>query len=247
MKGIILTSYFSAKQHPQLGDPHIEGVGNDGRVWQNDLAYIKRWYDSINDLKLDGVIFHDNLSDDFVEQYTTPHVSFERVQTSDYSNNDWRFFCFRDFLHNKEFDWVFHTDGSDVTVIQDPTGLIEKYSEYDYFACKDTFLLSEFPYLNFHRHFNWDNFMVFAMNQVQWDLINMGVVGGRYEKMLEFYEKFCEVRIKMGQPEVNSDMWILQYLMRNQIEHNGILIGAPVTSVYKGYEKDRKDVYFIHK
>ena len=247
MNGVILTSYFSAKQHPQLGDPHIEGVANDGRVWQNDLAYIKRWYDSVNKLQLNGVVFHDNLSDDFVSQYETPHVHFERVQTSEYSNNDWRFFCFYNYLQNHKFDWVFHNDGSDVTVVQDPSRLIEDHPEYDYFACKDTFLLSEFPYLNFHRHFNWDNFMSFAMNQPQWQLINMGVIGGRYDKMFEFYKNFVRVREAMGEPQVNSDMWILQYLLRDQIEHRGVLIGEPVTSIYKGYEKDRKDVYFIHK
>lgn len=247
MDGIILTSYFSAKQHPQLGDPHIEGVANDGRVWQNDISYIKRWYDSINKLELNGVVIHDNLSDAFVEKFTTDHVQFHKVPVSEYSNNDYRFFCFRDWLRNHPYDWVFHNDGSDVTVVQNPSKLIEDNPEYDYYTCKDTWLLSEFPYLNFHRHFNWQNYMTFAMNQASWDLINMGVVGGKYDKMLEFYTKFAEVRESMEPKPLNSDMWILQYLLRDQINHRGVLIGEPVTSIYKGYESDRKDVYFIHK
>jgi len=247
MDGVILTSYFSAKQHPQLGDPHIEGVANDGKVWQNDISYIERWYNSVNSLKLNGVVFHDNLSEPFVEKYTTEHVHFEKVDVSEYSNNDWRFFCFRNWLREHQYDWVFHNDGSDVTVVQDPSELLRIYPQFDYYACKDTLLLSEFPYLNFHRFFNWENFMSFAMNQISWDLINMGVIGGKYDKMLEFYEKFTEVRESMGKPEINSDMWILQYLLYDQLEHRGALIGDPVTSVYKGYEEDRKDVYFIHK
>lgn len=248
MSGVILTSYFSNKKHPQLGDPHLEGMGTDGRVQQNNISYIKRWYDSINKLKLNGVVFCDNLTNEFVDKYTTKYVSFEKVDSpQDYPYNDWRFFCFRNWLDKNQFDWVFHTDGSDVTVANDPSELFVKYPEYDFFTCKDSIGLYEFPYVNFHSHFEWDDLVLFAINQNRWELINMGVVGGSYLNMKLFYEKFCEIRIRMGEPQINSDMWILQYLLRSKINHKGVLIGDPVTSEFKQYQNSRKDVYFIHK
>lgn len=249
MKEVILTSYFSGKKHPQLGDPHLEGVEPDGRVGQNTITYIKRWYDSVNRLKIKSVVFCDNLTEEFRRKYSTKYVSFELVDSPvEYSYNDWRFFCFRNWLHeNKDFDCVFHSDASDVTVVKNPSELLSKFPEYTFYACKDSIKLYEFPYISFHQHFGWENLFIFMINQRNWDLINMGVVGGRYQDMFRFYEEFCETRIRMGEPQINSDMWILQYLLREKIKHQGVLIGDPVTSEFKQYQNDRRDVYFIHK
>ena len=50
----------------------------------NDPNYIKDWYDSVVKLKLNGIILHDSLDDDFIKQF--PGVKF--FKSSSYSRMD---------------------------------------------------------------------------------------------------------------------------------------------------------------
>lgn len=248
MNSIILTSYFSIKKHPNdPNDSWVIGRQEDGRVAQNDFKYIEPWYSSVNRLGLDGRIFYDNLSDEFLDKYTTEKIKFIKVDPSDYSNNDWRFFCYRNFLEENKFDNVFLTDGSDVIVVKDPSGIISSFPDIDFFVCKDSIMLNEFPYLEVHQQAQWDDYIYFCIKASRWDLINMGVIGGNYNNIMLFLNQFCETRIRLGAPEFNSDMWIGQYVFRKLLSDNSILIGEPFTSIFKQYQIDRKDVYFIHK
>ena len=223
---VILTSYFSQKIHPNdLNDEFVIGRSSDGRVLQNSISYIQPWYNSVNELNLQGRIFYDNLSDDFITQYTTDKIKFIKVKPSDYSNNDWRFFCYKNYLEKNKFDSVFLTDGSDVTVVQNPSKIIEDFPEKDFFLCKDSIQLSQFPYLAFHKNVKWENYMYFLLNDASLALINMGVIGATYNNILIFLNNFCDVRIKLGHPEFNSDMWLGQYIFRHLLSDKKLLIG----------------------
>lgn len=221
----------------------------DGRVPSNEISYIKTWYESVNQLGINAVLYHDNLSDDFVAKYQTEKIRFSKVTVDDFSNNDFRFFCFRSHLESMEDkpDVVFHNDASDVTVVKDPYDLVMSNLDVNFFCCKDSIMLNQFPYLKVHEAFGWEDSFMFKLNYNEWDLINMGVVGGTYNNMFNFYNKFVETRLSMGRPEFNSDMWILQYLIRSALQPCEFLMGEPVCSEFKEYQNDRKDVYFIHK
>ena len=247
MKTVILTSYFSAKEHPQFGDPHLEGITANGRVLDNDISYLGKWYNSVKALGIEARVFYDNLTGEFVNQHTTKKIKFIKVGTSDYSYNDWRYFCFRDWLQKETWDAVFMTDGSDVTVVKDPSGLITEFPDKRFFVCKDTLKLIQFPYLQFHQQLGWENFMFFFLNAHEWDLINNGVIGGRYSDIMLWLDQLCFTRTRIPDPKFNSDIWTSNFVFRNLYRPEQILIGEPVTSVFKGYQTDRKDVYFIHK
>jgi hypothetical protein len=248
---VILTSYFSQKIHPN--DPNDKGVigrGGDGRVWQNSFEYIKVWYDSIQNLDLDARIFYDDLSDDFVKKYSTDKIQFIKIQMSVFSNLDWRFFCYRNYLNNHYHDSVFLTDCSDVKIVKNPSDIIKEYPDTNYFVCKDNISTRDFNYIKVHSHFKWDNLEWFVNhhNNNSLDLLNMGVIGAKYEDMLNFLDKFCVVRLKMSNPEfAQADMWVGQYVFRHLLSSKKKLIGNPFTSDFKKYQNDREDVYFIHK
>jgi hypothetical protein len=246
---IICTTYFSKKEHPNSpNDTAVIGRDKDGRVLQNTIKYIEPWYNSIKNLNLHGLVFYDNLTDDFIDQYQTDSIRFVKVQPSEYSNNDWRFFCYRDYLENHEYASVFLTDGSDVSIVKDPHGIVQTYGDYiDFFLCKDSILLNEFPYIHIHDQAKWDNLQWFLKNAKTLPLINMGVIGGNYNNIKEFLKHFCETRIQLGNTNFNSDMWIGQYVFRYKLSHKNLLVGEPFTSNFKQYENDRQDVYFIHK
>jgi len=250
MDALILTSYFTKKRHPNdPNDSHVIGRNKDLKVDNDSFEYIQKWYDSIIVNKLKAVVFHDDLSSEFVNKYQNEFVTFVKVDDSIYSNNDYRFFCFFDYLSAIEAkpDIVFHTDASDVVVVKNPISLIESNSDYDLFACKDSIKINQFPYLKVHRHFNWSDEFLFMANYNKWDLINMGVVGGKFQDMLEFYQKFVEIRQSAQDPDFNINMWICQYLIRCIFQNKNTLIGEPVCSEFKQYQNDRTDVYFIHK
>lgn len=250
MKTLLLSSYFSVKKHPNdPNDSAVVGRMPDGRVPDNEINYIKNWYDSVHRSGVNAVLYHDELSDDFVSKYETDRIKFEKVDVNEYSNNDFRFFCFRSHLDLMEEkpDVVFHNDASDVVVVKDPYELVTSNMHIDYFCCRDSIMLNEFPYLNVHEAFKWVDTFNFRLNYNNWELINMGVIGGTYENMFNFYNRFVETRVTMGRPDFNSDMWVLQYLLRSVLQPCELLIGDPVCSQFKQYQNDRKDVYFIHK
>lgn len=250
MKTLILSSYFSRKVHPNdPGDSAVVGRDSDGRVFRNSYDYIKVWYESVVDLGINAVLFYDELSEEFIDSLSTDKVSFKKVEVNNYSNNDFRFFCFYDYLNelSEKPEVVFHNDASDVKVVKDPYSLVYSMDDIDYFCCKDSLKINEFPYLKFHEHAGWEDSFLFKLNYDKWDLINMGVVGGKYEKMIKFYKEFIDVRESTGMPDFNADMWLLQYLIRSRLQPCEFLMGEPVCSEFKSYQNEREDVYFIHK
>ena len=144
------------------------------------------------------------------------------------------------------FDCVFHTDVSDVVVVKNPEQLLKNFPEHSYFFCKDSIKLCQFPYLQWHKAFSFQDLIKFSLNQNRWDLINVGVGGGSFESMKKFYNEYCKIREPLGNFDINFDMWIPQYLLRSHFDDKFIL-GEPVCSEFKSYQEDRNDVYFIHK
>ena len=249
MNPVVCTSYFTLKPHPNdPKDAAVVGRGEDGFVLKDSILYIAPWYDSMCDLGLDGRVFYDGLSDRFVERYTTDKIKFVKCTPSDYSNNDWRFHCYLNHFTNndEQFDSIFLTDGSDVIVVKDPGNIISEFPETKLFVCKDSVKLNEFPYLSFHDQYKLPGRIKFLLNGNRWDLINMGVIGGTRENILEFLQEFWDTRLSVGSPEFNADMWVGQYVFRFLLNGH-TLIGEPFTSIFKQYETERADVYFIHK
>ena len=258
MNGVILTSYFTKQAHPNhIEDKDVVGREANGFVSNDSFSYIEKWYNSLVNLKLNGVIFHDDLSEEFTSKYENEFIKFIKVKDGGgiYSNNDWRFYCFRDYLNESQYDWVFHADVSDVVTVKNPSELLSEYSNYDFYACEDSIKISDFPYLISHNDFGWKQDVDCLFEYDDWMLINMGVVGGSFDNMRLFYNTFCQVREELelrleadtDGTKNNVNMWICQYLLRWIFKDKKTLIGEPVTSKYKQHENDRKDVWFIHK
>ena len=68
---------------------------------------IRNWYNSIIENKLNAVVFHDNLDEEFIEKYSNENVEFKKHEPKHRKSfNDERFFCYREFLRknsNKTF------------------------------------------------------------------------------------------------------------------------------------------------
>lgn len=238
---IVLTSYFCNKPHPQLGDPDIVGVSPTGKVRTDDFSYIQDWYESLTKHQVSGVVFYDYLSSEFVEKYTNEYLSFQHCDTllTGYTNNDFRFMCYLKYLEEHKYDVVYLTDGSDVVMVNDPSTVIDVDSA-DLFVCKDICLIKDDAYWNMVNHID-----IFQKNKDKWDLLNMGVIGGTYDKIFKFLTLLVDHRLNIDPPTHNLNMPLGNVIMRANFEN--IFCGSPFTSAYKKHETDRTDVCFRHK
>ena len=83
MSSIILSSYFTKKAHPNHPqDTSVVGRMPNMHVKNNSFTYIKDWYLSIEKNNLNAVLFHDDLSNDFVDKYQTSKIKFQKVKDS---------------------------------------------------------------------------------------------------------------------------------------------------------------------
>lgn len=246
-KSCILTSYFTLKPHPQRSDSNnkIIGIDGDGFVENNSYDYICNFYDSVIDLDIDVIIFHDNLSIEYTEQYSNDRISFVKVSESKYSNNDYRFLCYLRWLRENKYESVFLVDIADVTVANDPS--LIKINQSICF-CKDTLKLMEYRYgpVSFSDLCDGLSLDYSSIKDIEeLDLLNMGVIGASYTNILRFLDLFWKYRAKCGHPEQNINMSLGNYVARMHFDR--IHCGYPFCSEFKKYQTDRKDVYFIHK
>ena len=243
----ILTSYFCVHPHPQRFDINnkIEGINRNGIVLRDSWRYIRRLYSTSIDKQCDLFIFYDSLSDDFVDKYSTENINFIRVSPSSFSNNDYRFKCYLDFLNDNTYEKVFMSDLCDVQLGMDPSSM---EVNFDLFFCEDILNISDYyfgsmSYFDMHKSFGWENEKKFKDNNFK--VLNMGAIGGNYNNVYKFLNLFCELRIEAGNPNLNINMALGNYIARNfflDIRH-----GFPYCSEFKKYQTDREDVYFIHK
>ena len=246
-KSCILTSYFTLKKHPQCLDTRNEiiGINSDGFVKNNSFQYICNFYNSVVNLDLDVVIFHDNLSDEYIDQYSTNNISFVKVNESKYSNNDYRFLCYLKWLRGHEYESVFLVDIADVIVVKDPSFI--EINESICF-CKDAFALLEYKYgpISFVEICTYLSLDCSGIKNIEnLDLLNMGVIGANYKSILNFLNLFWEYRVRCGYHQENINMSLGNYVARMHFDR--IHCGYPFCSEFKKYQTDRKDVYFIHK
>lgn len=245
----ILTSYFTSEKHPQYLDSSVIGVLSDGCVKDNSDDYMGNWYNSSISNNLSPIIFYDSLSLDFIKNYQAKFIEHKH---NGYTLNDSRFFAWRNYIgdnYNACSEFIALTDCSDVEVIRNPEEFIKNRNEFlfcggenkklgDYISCDGS------NYLSNHINFNWNNLNIFKDNN--FDLINAGVIVGRKENILKFLDLFCEMRITTGFKKMNINMMLVNYCAR-VLFGESILVGEPITSKYKKFETDRKDVYFRHK
>ena len=80
-------------------------------------------------------------------------------------------------------------------------------------------------------------------------LLNCGIIGGSIYMVKDFIQNLCAIHKQFNMDNrtlFTGDMGAFNYLARtkfnNQLKH-----GAPVNTLFKGYELERKDCWFRHK
>lgn len=235
-ENVIMTTYFCNKNDPQ----------RPKRAPCNDFQYIKPWYNSIKKLGLNGVVFHDGMSDDFIKKYQTEKIKFVYVDSNsyEYSLNDLRYFVYLDYIKkNKNIKNIFMTDGNDVTVVKNPFNKFNKLC-----VGNEPVKISNSSWMKKKiKRFNHSNTKKFTFNESN-QIYNAGILGGRRDYVVKFLENMVSIfkNFDEDQKRENLNMIVFNYVVYNKFNEN-VVSGFPLNSDYKKYQNDRKDVCFIHK
>ena len=239
LDSVILTTYLTGMPDPQRSD--VVPIDNAERLV---IA------GGCNRLKLNLVVFHDQLSEEFVSNQTTEFVSFVSVPTDpSRSVNDYRFFIFRDWLAKNPVETVFCSDAFDVHVNRDPHSMID--GDWHLWA-------------GIHRDWRIGDgtadgkYVAYQMRLAfgdvpeevdQQPILMAGTWGGRLCPVLRCLILLCNEidDVHSRKPHLNCNLPVFNRVAYRDIGQGHIWMkGSPLHSVFRAYDT-HADVCFVHK
>ncbi|HMS69084.1 MAG TPA: hypothetical protein PKD18_13140 [Saprospiraceae bacterium] len=237
---------------------HITGVYDVNRnetLAGDNYELVRNWAESIVSLKLQGIIFHNNFSEETCYKYENGHITFKKINYNPKFNpNVFRYFVYRDFLNqNAAFiNSVFITDISDVVVVKNPFTDPFFIGNPNALFCGDEAKMLDNEWMNAHSDHLRKKISDYAEYEkyfAQETLLNCGIIGGTTPIFHGFIQKLCTIHESYNyenKTAYTGDMGAFNYLARTQY-HNQLKHGSPINTVFKMYENDRTDCWFRHK
>jgi hypothetical protein len=217
MTDIILTSYFTSKPDPQSGQFRPK----------NDQDLMRPWIRSLNACGLIGVICHDE-----PVMATGVTLQYYPLKTK-WSVNDERFLCWLEVLEqHPEIERVFLTDLFDVNFLGNPFDLIDADHGL-YCGCG----------AGFDRPISGNKWMVKKMILAYGRVyhpdnrtVNAGVIGGTRKSILDLLN-FMVSDFNVIDSDKNINMAVFNRAVYDLFLPDRIMIGPPLTSMFKKYEQ----------
>ena len=237
---------------------HFTGVYDVNRnttLEPDSYALVQAWAESIQLLNLHGVIFHNSFSEETCQKFSNENITFIEVEYNPAFNpNVFRYFIYRDFLLNfkSSIHAVFVTDVSDVVVVQHPFETFLFQENRDKLFCGDEPKVLDNDWMNDHSTHLRNQISDYAEYEKKFaesSLLNCGIIGGSTDVMNEFLKELCFVHEHFNsnnETAYTCDMGAFNYIARTQF-NDRLIHGAPVNSIFKGYEGTRMDCWFRHK
>jgi len=211
-------------------------------------------------LPLNGRVFHDGLSDEFVARYETDHIKFVRTPAGPYCALDYRWQVYSRWIQDHKPEWSLFTDCQDVVIVNNPFEFIND-PEKLYIGREDGYGFAS----NRVEDNGWmktlydreARMLLRAYESLKAeDVLNCGMVGGHFNQISRFlylmeslieaadptdaYFSSISARIK------TIDMAVANVICRQKYFKGRIVNGHPLHNRYK--RKDLStDVYVRHK
>jgi len=227
-KQIILTNYFTGKKDPQRG--------GDNQYEPDQFESMRRWYESLLTHQLHGLIFHDELSEDFVGKYTNDYIRFEKYELKKaYSLNDDRFFCWQEWLlQHEEVECLFCTDLFDVDFFGNPFHLMDPL-RYDLYCGDDNGTTIQ-EWVN--DRMKWAYGRTFHAGKIKFVA---GIVGGTRKNILRLFQTMThdfENAKRAKRKGKNINMGVFNKCVHDLFDQDRILFGSPLNSRFRKYEEE---------
>lgn len=233
----------------------IHDVNRNETLPDNDYSLIKPWCESIIDLDLQGIIFHNNYTDSFCEAFSNPNIQFIKVEFNTiFKPNVFRYLMYEDFLkyYARQVKNVFVTDISDVVLLENPFETPLFNAKAGYIFCGDEPKSLKNDWMEAHSEHLRNNISDYAEYEEKFKestLLNCGIIGGNIEVMQELIQKLSKIHQQYNcdnQTAYTGDMGAFNYLIRTQFNER-VLHGFPINTEFKAYQNERTDCWFRHK
>ncbi|XWV24930.1 hypothetical protein QJ856_gp0851 [Tupanvirus deep ocean] len=208
MENIVLSIYYTNYMDPQR-NIHQK---------KNNFAYIKNFYESIARNNMNAVIFHDGLSQEFIEKYQNKNITFALIPNESYgltSMNDIRFMIYLDYLkkHNN-INKVIISDAADVEFY---CNVFDDFKENKLYVCYDRDRTFHHYYLQDRIKLTYLSIQPFIKIMDQ-KAIQAGLFGGSYEMVLK-----CLEFIKYEFDNLVDKNYNTNYIVYNHVVYNNML------------------------
>jgi hypothetical protein len=220
--GVVVTAMMTKKPDPQRGAPITDGY----------MEYISPWWTTINKVGLRGVILHDGLPEDVIQEATTDCVSFQRCELGEFPILHQRHFAVRDFLVNSDAEYVLVTDVSDVAIKRDPFELIAAHAS-------DVRLVigSEAKTIGRNKCLKSELTRQYgAAKFLDRKVVNPGILGGRRKETIQFLDLLTAEIQQLRDCLLGSDMSIINYVFHSHYDLSEVLTGPPLHSGFRKWE-----------
>jgi len=237
---------------------HIAGIFDVNRqaiLPADDFSAMEPLVKSVVEQGIKAIIFHNHFTTATCSRYTHPLLKFERVTYDEtYSPNVFRYFAYRDYLqkYGHSVASFFITDATDVVMQRNPftDPLFVEHS--DKLFCGDEMKPLDNEWMRDHgTHFREQSkaYQLFEETFGNSTLLNCGIIGGKKELACTFLDALCNFHEQYNQRNPTAytgDMGAFNYIART-VFGEALVHGAPVNTIFKLYEEDRKDCWFRHK
>jgi len=237
---------------------HITGVYDVNRsttLEHDNFKLVQEWAESVANLKINGIIFHNNFSNETCKKYENEYISFIKIDYNPAFNpNVYRYFVYKEFLdvYANRLKNIFVTDISDVTLVKNPFIDPLFLENPTAIFCGDEPKILNNDWMNEHNSHlrkKIEDFADYEENFKEATLLNCGIIGGEIAVFNDFIQKLYAIHKNFNtenKTAFTGDMGAFNYLARTQF-NNQLIHGKPVNTVFKKYENERLDCWFKHK
>ncbi|MDO8966248.1 MAG: hypothetical protein Q8S14_12880 [Algoriphagus sp.] len=233
----------------------IYDVNRNEMLPSDEYSLIEKWCQSVQNLGLEGIVFHNNFSEKTIREAQNDQINFIKVDFDTPLNaNVYRYPVYFDFLkrHADQIHNVFFTDIADVEVVKNPFDDSFFLENPEHLFCGDEKEILDNPWMKDHcTHLRnlIPEFLDFEERSKSQTLLNCGVIGGNTAVMLLLLEKLTQIHTSVtvsNQTPFTLDMGAFNFVARTTFS-NRLKHGVPVNTLFKGYESERMDCWFRHK
>lgn len=237
---------------------HITGIYDVNRnttLVDDDYSLVKDWADSIINLKMRGIIFHNSFSSETCKKKQNEYISFEKIEyDSRFNPNVYRYIVYDDYLQkqHQSINNIFLTDISDVVLVQNPFSHPFYYQNLNAIFCGDEPKTLDNEWMQAHSEHLRSKITNYAQYEEKYcnsTLLNCGIVGGNINVMIEFIRKLSNIHRLYNtdnKTAYTGDMGAFNYLIHSEFEDR-YLHGIPINTEFKAYQTHRTDCWFRHK
>lgn len=236
---------------------HITGIYDVNRsntLADDDYSLVADWANSITQMGLQGIIFHNNFSEKTCQLHQSDYVQFVKIEYDNKFNpNVFRYILYARFLNKyaHQIKNIFFTDVSDVVVLKNP--FLDHFfiDNPSFIFCGDEPINLDNEWMQLHAKHLRDQIADYAKYESDFKhhtLLNCGIMGGAISVMHPFINALSAIHEQYNAANTTAytgDMGAFNYLIRTKYNHL-VKHGKPVNTLFKGYEVD-ENCWFKHK